>query len=273
MSLPPPVGLPYGFAVAVEGRAAVEMAGLYKRFDAKVAVDGLSLVVPRGSFYGLVGPNGAGKTTTLRMLTGLLRPDAGSVRVEGTDVWPDPTDVKARLGVVPDGLLLFERLTGAEMLLYAGLLRGLTRDEAVDRSRDLLDVLGLRADAGQLIVDYSHGMRKKVALGAALIHRPPVLVLDEPFEGIDPVSAVNIRAVLDRYTASGGTVLFSSHVMDLVERLCDHVAVIAGGRLAAAGPLDQVRAGRRLEDTFIHLVGGDGVSTGTLDWLDQAGRP
>jgi ABC-2 type transport system ATP-binding protein len=274
MSLPPPAGLPYGYTMAVApGHAAVEIVALVKHFGAKAAVDGLSLAVPRGSFFGLVGPNGAGKTTTLRMLTGLLRPDAGVVRVEGIDVWPDPAAVKARLGVVPDGLLLFERLTGAEMLLYAGMLRGLTQTEAMARVDGLLDVLGLRADADQLLVDYSHGMRKKTALGAALIHRPPVLVLDEPFEGIDPVSAVNIRTVLERYTTSGGTVIFSSHVMDLVERMCDHVAVIAAGRIAASGPLDQVRAGRRLEETFIHLVGASSVGTGGLDWLDQRSGP
>ena len=270
-ALPSPVGLPYGYTMAVPaGGASVEIVGLVKRFGAKVAVDGLSLAVPRGSFFGLVGPNGAGKTTTLRMLTGLLRPDAGTLNVEGVDVWPDPVGVKARLGVVPDGLLLFERLTGAEMLLYAGLLRGLDGSQASSRARELLGVLGLADDADQLIVDYSHGMKKKTALGAALIHSPSVLVLDEPFEGIDPVSAVNMRTVLERYTAAGGTVLFSSHVMDLVERLCDHVAVITAGRIAAAGPLDQVRAGRRLEETFINIVGGEGVAAGALDWLGTA---
>lgn len=261
---------PFSFAAPVVG--AVDIFGLTKRFGRKTAVDNLSLTIPRGSFFGLVGPNGAGKTTTLRMATGLLRPDAGQVRIDGVDVWPNPANVKARLGLVPDGLLLFERLSANEMLLYAGLLRGMPEDQVLGRSRELLDVLGLKDDADKLIVDYSHGMRKKTALACALLHRPPVLVLDEPFEGIDPVSAVNMRTVLERYTASGGTVIMSSHVMDLVERMCDHVAVIAGGRIVANGPIDALRNGGRLEDAFIHLVGGSTVDSDSLGWLDQPVR-
>ena len=252
------------FAPPVAG--AIDILGLSKRFGQKIAVDNLSLSIPRGSFFGLVGPNGAGKTTTLRMATGLLRPDAGQVRIDGVDVWPNPANVKARLGLVPDGLLLFERLSANEMLLYAGLLRGMPEDQVLARSGELLDVLGLKDDADKLIVDYSHGMRKKTALACALLHRPPVLVLDEPFEGIDPVSAVNMR------TASGGTVIMSSHVMDLVERMCDHVAVIAGGRIVANGPIDALRNGGRLEDAFIHLVGGSTVASDSLGWLDQPVR-
>ena len=261
---------PFSFAAPVVG--AVDIFGLTKRFGRKTAVDNLSLTIPRGSFFGLVGPNGAGKTTTLRMATGLLRPDAGQVRIDGVDVWPNPANVKARLGLVPDGLLLFERLSANEMLLYAGLLRGMPEDQVLGRSRELLDVLGLKEDADKLIVDYSHGMRKKTALACALLHRPPVLVLDEPFEGIDPVSAVNMRTVLERYTASGGTVIMSSHVMDLVERMCDQVAVIAGGRIVANGPIDALRNGGRLEDAFIHLVGGSTVDRDSLGWLDQPVR-
>lgn len=245
---------------------------LSKRFGPKVAVDNLSLSIPAGSFFGLVGPNGAGKTTSLRMATGLLRPDGGQVRVAGVEVWPDPAKVKPLLGLVPDGLLLFERLSGAEMVLYAGLLRGMPEAEVLARSGELLDVLGLKDDADKMIVDYSHGMRKKTALACALLHRPPVLVLDEPFEGIDPVSAVNMRTVLERYTASGGTVVMSSHVMDLVERMCDHVAVIADGRILANGPIDALRNGGSLEDAFIHLVGGSTVSSDSLAWLNQPTR-
>jgi ABC-2 type transport system ATP-binding protein len=258
------------FAAPLVG--ALDIFGLSKRFDQKIAVDNLSLAIPRGSFFGLVGPNGAGKTTTLRMATGLLRPDAGQVRVDGVEVWPNPANVKSRLGLVPDGLLLFERLSANEMLLYAGLLRGMPEDQVLIRSGDLLDVLGLKDDADKLIVDYSHGMRKKTALACALLHRPPVLVLDEPFEGIDPVSAVNMRTVLERYTSSGGTVIMSSHVMDLVERMCDHVAVIAGGRIVANGPIDALRNGGRLEEAFIHLVGGSTVASDSLGWLDQPVR-
>jgi ABC-2 type transport system ATP-binding protein len=273
--MPPPApstlqAEPSTFAAPSVG--ALDIFGLSKRFDQKIAVDNLSLAIPRGSFFGLVGPNGAGKTTTLRMATGLLRPDAGQVRVDGVEVWPNPANVKSRLGLVPDGLLLFERLSANEMLLYAGLLRGMPEDQVLDRSGELLDVLGLKDDADKLIVDYSHGMRKKTALACALLHRPPVLVLDEPFEGIDPVSAVNMRTVLERYTTSGGTVIMSSHVMDLVERMCDHVAIIAGGRIVANGPIDALRNGGRLEDAFIHLVGGSTVASDSLGWLDQPVR-
>jgi ABC-2 type transport system ATP-binding protein len=272
MPPPAPSALPTApapFAVPVPG--ALDIIGFCKRFDQKIAVNNLSLSIPKGSFFGLVGPNGAGKTTTLRMATGLLRPDAGQARIDGVDVWPDPAGVKSRMGLVPDGLLLFERLSGREMLLYAGLLRGMPETEVTARAEELLSVLGLADDADKLIVDYSHGMRKKTALACALLHRPPLLVLDEPFEGIDPVSAVNMRTVLERYTTSGGTVVMSSHIMDLVERMCDHVAVITNGRIVANGPIAALRNGGRLEDAFIHLVGGSTISGDSLSWLGQQG--
>ncbi len=270
--MPPPAPgtlqtAPTSFAAPVLG--ALDIIGFCKRFDQKMAVDNLSLSIPKGSFFGLVGPNGAGKTTTLRMATGLLRPDAGQARIDGVDVWPDPAGVKSRMGLVPDGLLLFERLSGREMLLYAGLLRGMPETEVTARAEELLRVLGLSDDADKLIVDYSHGMRKKTALACALLHRPPLLVLDEPFEGIDPVSAVNMRTVLERYTGSGGTVVMSSHIMDLVERMCDHVAVITNGRIVANGPIAALQNGGRLEDAFIHLVGGSTIAGDSLSWLRQ----
>lgn len=273
--MPPPAPsslqiAPTPFAAPVSG--ALDIIGLCKRFDQKIAVNNLSLTIPKGSFFGLVGPNGAGKTTTLRMATGLLRPDAGQARIDGVDVWPDPAGVKSRMGLVPDGLLLFERLSGREMLLYAGLLRGMPEAKVTARAEELLSVLGLSDDGDKLIVDYSHGMRKKTALACALLHRPPVLVLDEPFEGIDPVSAVNMRTVLERYTGSGGTVVMSSHIMDLVERMCDHVAVIANGQIVANGPIAALRNGGRLEDAFIHLVGGSTISGDSLSWLGQQAR-
>jgi ABC-2 type transport system ATP-binding protein len=246
------------------------LRGLFKRFGAKLAVAGLSLDVPRGSFFGLVGPNGAGKTTTLRMATGLLRPDAGQVWVEGIDVWADPTVAKARIGVLPEDLRLFERLTGAELLTYHGLLRRMDPRDIAARGDELIAVLGLSDAAATLVVDYSHGMRKKIALAAALLHNPRVLVLDEPFEAIDPVSARTIKGVLERYTAGGATVVFSSHVMELVESLCDRVAVVAGGQVVATGTLDEVRRGRSLEDAFVHLVGADDVGRGGLGWLGSS---
>ncbi|MPZ73436.1 MAG: ATP-binding cassette domain-containing protein [Nitriliruptorales bacterium] len=252
------------------GTTAVALRGLRKSFGATTAVAALDLEVPAGSFFGLVGPNGAGKTTTLRMATGLLRPDAGSVHVEGVDVWADAVRARRRIGVLPEELDLFDRLTGRQLLTYTGLLRGLPAPTVADRSGQLLSVLGLDTAAGTLVVDYSHGMRKKVALAAALLHGPRVLFLDEPFEAIDPMSARTLRSVLERHTRHGGTVVFSSHVMELVERLCDHVAVVNQGRLVAIGSLDEVRRGQSLDEAFVRLVGGAEHAGGGLEWLGSS---
>jgi ABC-2 type transport system ATP-binding protein len=249
---------------------ALSVRGLRKAFGGKVAVAGIDLDIPHGCFFGLVGPNGAGKTTTLSMVTGLLRPDAGLVAVDGVELWHDPFTAKRRIGVLPEDLRLFERLTGDELLTYNGLLRGMPPATVAGRARELLDVLGLNEAAGTLVADYSHGMRKKVALACALLHVPRVLFLDEPFEAIDPVSARTIRMLLDRYTSSGATVVFSSHVMELVERLCDRVGIMHAGRLIAEGPTDQVRAGRSLEDAFVQLVGAGEVDTKELGWLGSS---
>lgn len=246
--------------------AALSLRGLWKRFGEKIAVAGIDLDVPAGSFYGLVGPNGAGKTTTLSMATGLLRPDAGTAHVHGTDLWADPAAGKHQLGVLPDGVRLFDRLTGAQLITYAGLLRGMDHDTVAERRTDLLEALDLAKDANTFVVDYSAGMTKKIALATALIHAPRTLVLDEPFEAVDPVSAANIRDILAGYVASGGTVVVSSHVMDLVQRMCDHVAVVAGGHVLAAGTVDEVRGDQSLEDRFVDLVGGRQSSEG-LAWL------
>lgn len=245
---------------------ALALRGLWRRFGEKVAVAGIDLDVPAGSFYGLVGPNGAGKTTTLSMATGLLHPDAGTVLVHGQDLWASPLQVKAMLGVLPDGVKLFDRLTGEQLITYAGLLHGLDRDTTAERTRDLLAAMDLTKDAGTLVVDYSAGMTKKVALACALVHVPRLLVLDEPFEAVDPVSAANIRDILASYVRSGGTVIVSSHVMDLVQRMCDHVAIIANGHVLAAGTVDDVRGDASLEDRFVDLVGGR-VSGEGLAWL------
>jgi len=231
-----------------------------------VAVGDLSLDIPTGSFYGIVGPNGAGKTTMLTMATGLLTPDRGTAFVHGVDIWGDPARAKARLGVMPDGMRLLDKLSGPDFLTHVAMLRGLDRDTARTRAGELLEVLDL-ADAGRkLIADYSAGMTKKVALGAALIHGPSVVVLDEPFESVDPVSAAHIREILTEYVRTGGTVIVSSHVMDLVQRMCDHVAVVAGGQILAAGTIDEVRAGRSMEDRFVELVGRSHTAEG-LAWL------
>jgi ABC-2 type transport system ATP-binding protein len=247
--------------------SAFELAGLTKRFGDKVAVDGVSLAVPRGSFYGLVGPNGAGKTTSLSMATGLLRPDAGTARIFGHDVWADPVGAKQLVGVLPDGLAMPERLTGLEALTYLGLLRGMDAKTVADRADELLDVFEL-ADAGTtLIIEYSQGMRKKIGLATALLHAPRLLVLDEPFEAVDPVSAMTIRAILRRFVDGGGSVVVSSHVMALVEQLCDHVAIIAAGTVRAAGPLAEVRGDGTLEDRFVDLVGVRADTGDGLAWL------
>lgn len=245
---------------------AVRVRGLTKRFGQTLAVSGIDLDVPRGSFLGLVGPNGAGKTTTLSMATGLLRPDEGSVEVLGHDVWADPVAAKKRIGILPDGLRLFDRLTGLQLVTYAGLLRGMDRPEVVERAGELVAALGLTDASDKLVVDYSAGMTKKITLACALVHGPRLLVLDEPFEAVDPVSARTIRGILARFVDGGGTVVLSSHVMDLVERICTDVAIIAGGVVRAAGSLDQVRAGLSLEDRFVDLVGGSTEVEG-LAWL------
>jgi ABC-2 type transport system ATP-binding protein len=247
--------------------AAFALRGLVKRFDTKVAVAGIDLDVPAGSFYGLLGPNGAGKTTTLSMAVGLLRPDAGSAWVLGHDVWADPVRAKQLLGVMPDGVRLFDRLSGPELLAYHGLLRGMDPAVVDQRARELLDVLAL-ADAGQtLVVDYSAGMKKKIGLACALLHGPRLLVLDEPFEAVDPVSAARIRDILRRYVSGGGTVVFSSHVMEVVERLCSHVAILADGTIKRVGTLAEVRGERGLEEVFVEVVGGRTATGEELAWL------
>ena len=240
---------------------------LTKWFGATCAINALTLVVPNGSCYGLVGPNGSGKSTTLRSVVGLVRPDAGRIEVCGIDVATDVLAARAEVGVVLDPLQLFERLTANEFLATLGELRRLEPGVVRERAAELFAVLQLTDDADRQIAGYSHGMRKKTALAAALLHRPRLLLLDEPFEGVDPVSARTMRTMLERFRAGGGTVVLSSHVMDLVERLCDHVGVIHRGQLVATGPTDTLRNGRRLEDAFIDVIGETTVDDQALAWL------
>lgn len=249
--------------------AAFELVGLRKKFDELVAVDDIDLAVPTGSFYGLVGPNGAGKTTALSMAVGLLRPTAGTARVQGIDVWTDPVPAKRLLGVLPDGLALPEKLTGAELLTYWGRLRQLPAEVIRSRATELLRVLELTEaeELGITVGEYSTGMRKKIGLATALLHSPKVLVLDEPYEAVDPVSARVLTTILRRFTDAGGSIIMSSHVMPLVEQLCDRVAIIARGRVLADGTLDQVRAGDTLEARFVALVGARELAAEELTWL------
>jgi ABC-2 type transport system ATP-binding protein len=248
---------------------ALELRGLRRLFGDKVAVNDLDLRVPHGSFFGMVGPNGAGKTTALSMAVGLLRPSAGSAFVHGVDVWADPVEAKRRLGVLPDGLALPERLTGGELLTYWGRFRKLPRDVVAARARELLRVLELdeAEQLGTLVGEYSTGMRKKIGLATALLHTPKVLVLDEPYEAIDPVSARVLTRILRRFTDGGGSVVISSHVMALVEQLCDRVAIVAEGAVLATGTLDEVRAGASLEDRFVELVGAPEPEETELTWI------
>ena len=246
---------------------ALRLSRLYKTFGTTIAVDHIDLEVPAGSFFGLVGPNGAGKTTSLSMAVGLLRPDGGTATIYGVDVWADPLRAKTLIGVLPDGMSMPERLTGRELLTYMGLLRGLPAATVAERADELLTVLELADAQHRLVIDYSAGMRKKIGLAVALLHAPRLLVLDEPFEAVDPVSASTIRTILQRFVASGGAVVLSSHVMALVEQLCSHVAVITRGRVVAAGPVDQVRGATSLEEAFVHIVGGRTGGGEGLSWL------
>ena len=258
----PMYGLP-----APDPNAAVSIRGLSKRFGEKVAVNGLSLDIPSGSFYGLVGPNGAGKTTTLTMLTGLLRPDAGIAMILGVDVWRDLDAAKGLIGVMPQSEEIFDRLTGMQLLMYAGMLRGMPRAEVSQRANDLLGAFDLSEAANTAVTDYSSGMTKKICLATAMIDSPRVLVLDEPFESVDPVSSANLRDILIEYVQTGGTVIVSSHVMAMVQKMCSHVAVIDYGQVKAAGTVAEVAAGEDLEERFLDLVGGRHAAA-HLAWLD-----
>jgi ABC-2 type transport system ATP-binding protein len=246
---------------------AVQTSSLVRRFGDFVAVDNLNLTIERGSFFGFLGPNGAGKSTTIKMLTGLLAPTSGRIQVLGRDITVEPLEVKRRIGVVPEDLNLFERLTGAEMLAFTGRMYGLERTDIAERAPELLDLMELRDEPKKLIVEYSHGMKKKLSLACALIHRPEILFLDEPFEGVDAIASRTLKDLLSRLTRRGLTVFLTSHVLEIVERLCSEIAIISKGKLLAAGPLDELRKGIRvddgmasrpvsLEEYFIHIVGG-----------------
>jgi ABC-2 type transport system ATP-binding protein len=248
---------------------AVWSQGLVRRFGKETAVDQVDLAIQPGEFYGLLGQNGAGKTTTIKMIVGLLRPNAGTAGIGEFDTWKQPLEVKKRIGVLPEEFNLYERMTGAELIDFTAAMHGLSREETVTRRQELLGLLDLSEAAGKLVGDYSRGMRKKVALAAAIIHRPPVLFLDEPFEGVDPVSARLIQDLLRRYTSQGATIVFSSHEMYLVERLCTRIGIMQKGRLliedTPAGLCERMGVDS-VEDAFILAVGG-GTSTEGLEWL------
>ena len=250
---------------------AIETHGLTRDFGQFRAVNGVDLAVPAGSFYGFLGPNGAGKSTTIKCLTGLLKPTAGSMRILGMDPLAEPVAVKRRIGVVPEDLALFDRLTARETLTFVADVHGLDQATATHRSADLLRLMALEEAANTLVTDYSHGMRKKLSLAAALLPAPRLLFLDEPFEGIDVVASRQIKDLLVSFVARGGTIFLTSHILEIVERLSTHIGVIAQGRLVAQAPISELRAtrggGQSLEELFIGLVGGDVRGQTQLDWF------
>src|SRR5215831_4233736 len=263
--------------------AAIVTESLTRRFGTLTAVREVNLRADAGQFFGFLGPNGAGKSTTIRMLTGLLEPTSGRIRILNLDLTEHPIEVKRQIGVVPEGLALFDRLTGAEYLTFVGRMYGLARTTAVERTAELLEFMGLADRSKALIVDYSHGMKKKLALAAAVIHGPKILFLDEPFEGVDVIAAGTLKAMLQGMILRGATIFLTSHVLEIVERLCSHVAIIDKGRLVAQGSLEELRVGveaksstdgpesgsekLNLEQIFLRTVGGSHRVEQELSWL------
>ncbi len=274
--------------------AAISTDGLTRRFGELVAVQDVNLRVAPGQFFGFLGPNGAGKSTTIKMLTGLLAPTAGQIQILGLDVVGDAIDVKRQIGVVPEGMALFGRLTGAEYLNFVGRMYGLDRQTAAKRTTELLEFMQLADQPKKLVTDYSHGMQKKLAMAAAVIHGPKILFLDEPFEGVDAIASGTLKAMLQRMISRGATIFLTSHVLEIVERLCSHLAIIHRGRLVAQGSLDELRAGVEaqaaaalpasdpshdagsayepgerltLEEIFLRIVGGTHPADQELSWL------
>jgi ABC-2 type transport system ATP-binding protein len=277
----------------MDSAPTISTQGLTRRFGELLAVDGVDLQVAPGQFFGFLGPNGAGKSTTIKMLTGLLAPSSGQIEILGLDLNTDPVNVKRQIGVVPEGMALFGRLTGSEFLNFAGRMYGLDRTTAAQRATELLDFMQLADQPKKLVTDYSHGMQKKLAMAAAVIHGPKVLFLDEPFEGVDAIAAGTLKSMLQGMIARGATIFLTSHVLEIVERLCSHVAIIHQGRLVAQGSLEELRAGVEaqalaagagpsgdgasrhvasaekltLEEIFLRIVGGSRQAEQELSWL------
>jgi ABC-2 type transport system ATP-binding protein len=247
---------------------AIRIRDLRKVYGGKAAVDGLTLSVGRGSFFGFLGPNGAGKTTTIRMLMGLATPTSGEVEILGMGMPERALDIRARIGLVPDDSLLFDHLTGLEFVEFVGRMYRLQRDVAKARSAELIDLFELGEARKKIIGEYSKGMRKRVAMAAALIHRPDLFLLDEPFEGVDAVGARLMKDILNEQVRRGATIFLTSHVLEVVERLCDRVAIISEGRRVVDAPMSELRTGEEtLEDIFVRVVGGAARTSDALDWL------
>jgi ABC-2 type transport system ATP-binding protein len=266
---------------------AIAAHSLTRSFDSFTAVDHIDLEVAPGQFFGFLGPNGAGKSTTIKMLTGLLAPTGGTIQILGQDLFRDPVEVKRHIGVVPEGMALFGKLTATEYLEFVGRMYGLDKGTTAQRTKELLEFMNLADEPKKMIADYSHGMGKKLALAAAVIHGPKVLFLDEPFEGVDAIAAGTLKAMLQGMIARGATIFLTSHVLEIVERLCTHIAIIDKGRIVANGSLEDLRTGVQarlpvtestdpnarltLEQIFLHVVGKDAevntVHEGELAWL------
>jgi ABC-2 type transport system ATP-binding protein len=280
-----PVSAPspdFHWCARVEGTpmdtTAIATEHLTRRFGELVAVDDVNLRVTAGQFFGFLGPNGAGKSTTIKMLTGLLAASAGRMEILGVDLATNPVDVKRQIGVVPEGMALFGRLTGTEYLNFVGRMYGLDRKTSARRTAELLEFMQLADRPKTLVTDYSHGMQKKLALAAAVIHGPKILFLDEPFEGVDAIASGTLKAMLQRMIARGATIFLTSHVLEIVERLCSHVAIIDHGKLVAQGSLEELRVGVQaqavpggekltLEEIFLRIVGGSRLADQELSWL------
>jgi ABC-2 type transport system ATP-binding protein len=262
-------------------KAAIQTVGLTRRFGALTAVEDVSLSVAPGQFFGFLGPNGAGKSTTIKMLTGLLEPTAGRIEILGQPFGASALDLKRQIGVVPEGMALLGRLTAREYLRFVGRMYGLDRETTNQRTEELLEFMRLADDSRKLITDFSHGMQRKLAMAAAVIHGPKVLFLDEPFEGVDAIAAGMLKTMLQGMLSRGATIFLTTHVLEIVERLCSHVAIISKGRLVANGPIEELRAGvvstlpdtereqrLTLEEIFLSIVGTDGLETAQeLSWL------
>lgn len=256
-------------------KLAIETRNLTRKFGDRTAVSSLDLQVQAGTFYGFLGPNGAGKSTTIKMLTGLISPTEGTISVLGKNMLDnnESIEVKRSIGVVPENLALFDNLTAFEYLTFVGRVHGLPKAIIHQRSDEMLNLLSLEQETKKLVLEYSHGMRKKLSLAAALLANPKLLFLDEPFEGVDAVASVTIRDLLSGFVAKGSTVFLTSHVLDIVERLCSHVGIIMSGKIILQTSMEEIQAKGSLEKCFLEVAGADTSTVRKLDWLEQAEQP
>ena len=250
----------------------IEITDLTKQYGTFTAVDGLSLVVPRGELFGFLGPNGAGKTTTMRMVAGILRPTSGAIRVAGIDLAADPVGAKSRLGFIPDRPFIYEKLTGIEFLRFVAGLYVQEGPQVERRADELLEAFDLTEWRDELVESYSHGMRQKLIISSAFVHRPEVIVVDEPMVGLDPKAARTLKDLFREYTRRGHTIMMSTHTLEVAQAMCDRIAIIQRGQIRACGTMDELRANAErgdegLEEIFLRLT-GDSVARELVEVLD-----